>query len=329
MWGMDIIMKLGVFTVLLGDRSLEDSLKYLKSIGVEAVEIGCGGFPGTAHCDAIKYMKDKSLIKEFKDTIKKYDMTLSALSVHGNPVHPQKEIAQKFHNEYEAAVQLASELEIDRVVGFSGCPGDSENSKYPNWVTCPWPDDFQEILKWQWNEVLIPYWQRTAEYTKKYGVNKIAFEMHPGFCLYNPETVLKLRAAVGDIIGANVDPSHLFWQGIDPVAAIRELKGAIYHFHAKDTKIDLYNTSKNGVLDTKHFANEAQRSWIFRTVGYGHGEEVWRAICSELRLVGYDHVMSIEHEDSLMTTKEGLEKAVSFLKNVMIFEEKPTGMWWA
>ncbi len=322
-------MKLGVFTVLLGDQSLEQTLEYLKCIGVDAVEIGCGGYPGTAHCSAVEFIKDKNLIKQFKDTLDKYEMTLSGLSVHGNPVHPQKEIAQKFHGEYEAAVQLAGELGIDRVVAFSGCPGDSENSKYPNWVTCAWPEDFQEILKWQWNEVLIPYWQKTAEFTKKYGVDKIAFEMHPGFCLYNPDTVLRLRAAVGDIIGANFDPSHLFWQGIDPVAAIRELKGAIYHFHAKDTKIDVYNTSRNGVLDSKHFGRESERSWIFRTVGYGHGEEVWRAICSELRLTGYDHVISIEHEDSLMTPKEGLEKAVAFLKRVMIFEEKPTGMWWA
>jgi len=322
-------MKLGVFTVLLGDKSLDEALTYLKSIGVEAVEIGCGGFPGTAHCDAVKFINDKSLIKEFKETIKKHDMVISALSVHGNPVHPQKEIAQKFHTEYEAAVQLAGELGIDTVVTFSGCPGDSENSKYPNWVTCPWPDDFMKILDWQWNEVLIPYWQKTAEFTKKYGVTKIAFEMHPGFCVYNPATLLRLREAVGDIVGANFDPSHLFWQGMDPVAAIRELKGAIYHFHAKDTKIDLYNTSRNGVLDTRHFANEATRSWIFRTVGYGHGEETWRAICSELRLAGYDHVLSIEHEDSLMTATEGLEKAVEFLKKVMIKEAKPTGMWWA
>lgn len=322
-------MKLGVFTVLLGDKSLDEALTYLKSIGVEAVEIGCGGFPGTAHCDAVKFINDKSLIKEFKETIKKHDMVISALSVHGNPVHPQKEIAQKFHTEYEAAVQLAGELGIDTVVTFSGCPGDSENSKYPNWVTCPWPDDFMKILDWQWNEVLIPYWQKTAEFTKKYGVTKIAFEMHPGFCVYNPATLLRLREAVGDIVGANFDPSHLFWQGMDPVAAIRELKGAIYHFHAKDTKIDVYNTSRNGVLDTRHFANEATRSWIFRTVGYGHGEETWRAICSELRLAGYDHVLSIEHEDSLMTATEGLEKAVEFLKKVMIKEAKPTGMWWA
>lgn len=322
-------MKLSVLTVLLGDKSLDEALKYLKGLGVQALEIGCGGYPGTAHCDAAKLIKDKSLIKGFKETIKKYDLELNALAVHGNPVHPQKEIAQKFHEEFEAAVQLAEELEVSKLIGFSGCPGDSENSKYPNWVTCPWPDDFLKILEWQWNEVLIPYWQKTAEFTKSHGVNKIAFEMHPGFCVYNPATLLKLRAAVGDTIGANFDPSHLFWQGIDPVAAIRELKGAIYHFHAKDTKVDQYNTAKNGVLDTGHFSNEAQRSWIFRTVGYGHGEEVWRAICSELRMAGYDDVMSIEHEDSLMTPLEGLEKAVAFLKNVMIFEAKPTGMWWA
>lgn len=323
-------MKLGVFTVLFGDKTLEETLQYLKTLGVDAVEIGCGGYPGTAHCDAAGLINNKALVKEFKDTINKYDMALSALSVHGNPVHPQKETANKYNAEFEAAVQLAGELGLDTVVTFSGCPGDSENSKYPNWVTCPWPEDYPEILKWQWNEVLVPYWQKAAEFSKKYGVSKIALEMHPGFCVYNPATLLRLRNAVGgDIIGANFDPSHLFWQGIDPVAAIRELKGAIHHFHAKDTKVDLYNTSKNGVLDTGHFANEAQRSWLFRTVGYGHGEEVWRAICSELRLAGYDHVMSIEHEDSLMTSKEGLEKAVEFLKRVMIFENKPADMWWA
>mgnify|MGYP001169824782 FL=1 len=322
-------MKLGVFTVLLGEQSLDETLAYLKGLGVEAVEIGCGGFPGTAHCDAVNFIKDKSLIKEFQETIKKHGMMVSALSVHGNPVHPQQEIAEKFHKEYEAAVQLAAELEIDTVVTFSGCPGDSENAKYPNWVTCPWPDDYLKILKWQWEEKLIPYWQKTAEFTKKNGVNKIALELHPGFCVYNPETLLRLRAAVGEIIGANLDPSHLFWQGMDPVAAIRELKGTIYHFHAKDTKIDFYNTSRNGVLDTKHFTNEDQRSWLFRTVGYGHAEETWRAICSALQLAGYDHVMSIEHEDSLMTPTEGLTKAVAFLKKVMIFEQKPTGMWWA
>ena len=177
--------------------------------------------------------------------------------------------------------------------------------------------------------MLIPYWKKACKFANDHGVDKIALELHPGFCVYNPASLLRLRKEVGDTIGANLDPSHLFWQGIDIVSAIRGLKGAIYHFHAKDTKIDPYNTAFKGVLDTENYGNEAKRSWIFRTVGYGHGEQVWRDIFSELRLAGYDYVASIEHEDSLMSQQEGLEKAVGFLKSVMIHNEKPTGMWWA
>jgi sugar phosphate isomerase/epimerase len=214
-------------------------------------------------------------------------------------------------------------------VGFSGCPGDCPESKNPNWVTCAWPPDYLEILDWQWNEVLIPYWKETAKLAQEIGIKKIAFEMHPGFCVYNPETLLRLREAVGPVIGANFDPSHLIWQGMDPVAAIRELAGAIYHVHAKDTKIDGYNVARNGVLDTKHYSDELHRAWVFRTVGYGNGESYWRDLVSNLRLCGYDRVLSIEHEDSLMTIDEGLCKAVDFLKGIIIEEAKPTTMSWA
>lgn len=152
--------------------------------------------------------------------------------------------------------------------------------------------------------------------------------MHPGFCVYNPYTLLKLRDAVGPEIGANFDPSHLIWQGMNPVAAIRELKDAIFHFHAKDTKIDPINCAVNGVLDIRHYGNELERSWVFRTVGYGSDYQTWKEITSALRMIGYDYVVSIEHEDSLMSVNEGLSKAVSFLKEVMIFEESGD-MWWA
>lgn len=321
-------MKLGVLTVVLGDLSLEDTLKYLKGLGVQAVEIGCGGSPGTAHCDAVKFMKEPALIDKFTETIKKYDMQVSCLSVHGNAVHPNPEIAKWDHEQFEAAVLLAEKIGVDRVTTFSGCPGDHEGAKYPNWVTCAWPTDYQEVLKWQWEEKLIPYWQKEAKFAADHGV-KVCFEMHPGFCVYNPETMLKIRKYAGDNIGANFDPSHLFWQGIDPVAAIRELKGAIFHFHAKDTFIDPYKTAVNGVLDTERLDQLQTRNWMFRTVGYGHGEDTWRAICSELRNTGYDYVMSIEHEDGLMTPKEGLEKAIAFLQRVMIFESQNANMFWA
>ncbi len=321
-------MKLGVFAVLLSAKSLEESLSYLKESGVQAVELGTGGYPGKAHVNPEALLKDPKLIQQLKDLIGKYDMEISALSCHGNPVHPQKDIARSYHEDFKNTILLAEKLGIDRIAGFSGCPGDSENSLYPNWVTCPWPEDFLKILDYQWNDVLIPYWEKASKFALEHGVNKICFEMHPGFSVYNPESLLKLRSAVGDIIGANFDPSHLFWQGIDPVAAINALGSSIYHFHAKDTKIDSYNTAVNGVLDVKHYGDEINRSWIFRTVGYGHDQQTWKDMISALRMVGYDYVISIEHEDSLMSVNEGLQKAISFLKEVMVFE-KTGEMWWA
>lgn len=321
-------MKLGVFTVLLGNQSLEKALAYLHESGVQAVEIGTGGFPGTAHANPDELLQDEKKLQGFKDLITKYDMEISALSCHGNPVHPQREIAERFHQDFEKTVLLAEKLGLDRINTFSGCPGDSPGSMYPNWVTCPWPEDFLKVLDYQWNEILIPYWKKAVAFAKNHGVTRIALEMHPGFCVYNPETLLKLREAVGPEIGANFDPSHLFWQGIDPVAAIRNLGSAIFHFHAKDTKIDFINTRVNGVLDTKHYGDELGRSWIFRSVGYGHDYQTWKDIISALRMVGYDDVLSIEHEDSLMSPNEGLQKAITFLQEVMVFEDKG-GMWWA
>lgn len=321
-------MKLGVFAVLLAQQSLEDALKYLSDLGVQTVEIGTGGFPGKAHADPETLLNDKEKLSKFKKTIAKSGLEISALSCHGNPVHPQKKVADGFHRDFENTVKLAGELGINRVITFSGCPGDSAGAKYPNWVTCPWPGDFLEILKYQWEDVLIPYWIKAAEFAGGYGVDKICLEMHPGFCVYNPETLLKLRNAVGDAIGANFDPSHLFWQGIDPVAAIKKLDASIYHVHAKDTKIDKANTCTNGVLDTKHYGDELNRSWIFRTVGYGNNYDVWKDIISTLKMIGYDDVLSIEHEDSLMSVNEGLIKAIAFLKEVMAFE-KTGDMWWA
>ncbi|MBQ7868346.1 MAG: sugar phosphate isomerase/epimerase [Clostridia bacterium] len=322
-------MKLGVFNPVLAGMSFEDAMKYLSDSGVQAVEIGCGGFPGKAHCDPAVLLGDEAALEHFKKVLSDNKLEISALSTHGNPVHPDKEVAQKFRDDFEGAVLLAEKLGVKRIIAFSGCPGGSPEDKTPNWVTAAWPEDFPKILDYQWNEVLIPYWREATAFAAAHGIEKIALEMHPGFCVYNPETLMRLRAAVGPLIGANFDPSHLFWQGIDPVAAIRYLKDAIYFFHAKDTKIDPINCPVNGVLDTKNFTREVERSWIFRSVGYGHDYSVWKDIVSNLRLVGYDDVLSIEHEDSLMTPNEGLQKAISFLKEVLTFEAKNEDVFWA
>lgn len=330
-------MKLCVLANLYGSKTLDETLCRLRSLGVEAAEIGAGGYPGKAHCNPAELLKDEKKLAEFNATVAKYGIEIAALATHGNCVHPDKAIAAAFEEDFRNTVLLAEKIGVDTIVTFSGCPGDFEGAKYPNWVTCPWPDDFLSILKWQWEEVLVPYWVKTARFALQHGVTRIAFEMHPGFCVYNPETLLKLRSAVseiagkevGEVLGANFDPSHLIWQGMDPVAAIRELSGAIYHVHAKDTKIDTYNTAKNGVLDTKHYGDELHRAWVFRTVGYGKNEAYWRDLVSNLRLCGYDRVLSIEHEDSLMSIDEGLQKAVDFLKPILIQDPKPSTMSWA
>lgn len=321
-------MKLGVLTVPLQSLETEQAFAYLHSLGVETVELGTGGYTNNNHCNPDLLLQDERRVEELKALLQKYELEICALSCHGNPVHPDPAIAAEYHRVFENTCCLAEKLGVETVVTFSGCPGDCPASKRPNWVTCAWPPEYGETLEYQWNEVLIPYWKKTVKLAAQYGVKKIAFEMHPGFCVYNPATLLRLREAVGDMIGANFDPSHLIWQGMDPVAALRELKGAVYHFHAKDTKVDAYNKAKNGVLDTGSYGDLLDRSWVFRTVGYGSDVSLWKNMMSTLRMIGYEGSVSIEHEDGLMSVKQGLEKAVSFLQEVMITEQ-PAAMWWA
>lgn len=319
-------MKLSVFSPVFGDMPLDAALKYLADRGVDGMELGAGGYPGKAHADIIELKNIAKKRDELKALFDKHGIEIAALSVHGNPVHPQKNIAKTADEELDAAIEVAPKLGVKNIITFSGCPGDGKGDM-PNWVTCAWPNEFADVLKYQWNDVLVPYWTKKAKLAADNGV-RICFEMHPGFCVYNPETLLKLRAAAGDSLGANFDPSHLLWQGIDPVAAIKKLGNALYWFHAKDTAIDKYNTAVNGVLDVKPYSDEAGRSWIFRTVGYGSDEKLWKDMVSALRTVGYDGYLSIEHEDSLMTQTEGLDKAIEFMKNVIIRAPRTNALWW-
>lgn len=320
-------MKIGIFTALFQDRPLEQALDIIAGMGVEAVEIGTGGYPGTAHADAAVLVADDGKSKALKQAVESRGLMISALSCHGNAVHPDASFARSSHESWRQTVVLAEKLEIPVVNTFSGCPGGSPSDKYPNWVTCPWPPDFLKVLDYQWDQVLIPYWAAEEKFARSHGI-KIALEMHPGMSVYNPETALKLRAATGDYLGVNFDPSHLFWQGINPIQAVRGLGESIHHVHAKDTKIDALNTGLNGVLDTKPYSDELHRSWLFRSVGYGHDLAFWKDFSSNLRMVGYDYVLSIEHEDSLMSSMEGLRKAVECLKQSVI-DEKPGAMFWA
>lgn len=321
-------MKLGFLSVLFSDKSLKDVLDIIRPLGLQAIELGCGNYPGDAHCKAKELLESKPKREELKSTIKGEGLEISALSCHGNCLHPDSGLAKKFIEIQTNTIKLAEQLGVKNVIDFSGCPGSDEKSTKPNWVTCPWPPDYLDILNWQWDKKVIPYWTKQAKFAKDHGV-RVAFEAHPGFVVYNPETLMKLRKACGNNLGANFDPSHFFWQGIDPIESVRYLGGsAIFHVHAKDSKVYEQNAKVNGVLDTKHYGDELNRAWLFRTCGYGHGFDWWNDFVSTLRMVGYDGVLSIEHEDSLMSSMEGLTKSVEFLKQVLVFQKK-TAMTWA
>lgn len=320
-------MKLGVFTPVFGNRTLDQVLKKMRSLpGVTAIELATGGWPGSAHVDVNGLLSSPHKAGEFLSQIRDAGLSISSLSCHGNPLHPNKAVAHEYDDAFRKSVRLAEVLKVPVVVTFSGCPGDNDQSTCPNWVTCPWPPEFLETLEWQWDKKVIPYWEEAGRFAADHGV-KVAIEAHPGFVVYSAETALKLRTAAGKSVGVNFDPSHLFWQGVDVPAAIRVLGESIFHVHAKDSALDRQNIAVNGVLDAKSYRQMAERSWLFRTVGWGHDALVWKEIVSALRMVGYDYVISIEHEDALASVDEGLESAVRFLAD-LVLKEPPTEPWW-
>jgi sugar phosphate isomerase/epimerase len=320
-------MKLGLFTPVFGRLSTSEMLARVKALGkVQALELGTGGWPGSDHLDLDSLVNDQRRADDYRAMLADAGLTISALSCHGNPLHPNPTIAHSYDDVFRKTVCLAQRLDVPVVVTFSGCPGDADDAKHPNWITTPWPPEFLDVLEWQWEKKAIPYWCGASSFAANHGV-KVALEAHPGFLVYNVDSALRLRHAVGPNLGVNFDPSHFFWQGVDVPAAIRALGDSIFHVHAKDVALDRQNVAVNGVIDTKTYRRMADRSWLFRSVGWGHDELEWKRIVSALRLSGYDYVMSIEHEDALASIDEGLGAAVDLLSRV-ILTEAPVEAWW-
>jgi sugar phosphate isomerase/epimerase len=302
------------------------AVKKAKDAGLRAVEPAAGGYLGNTHCNPEQLLKDESALKQFVDTYKSQELEISALAVHGNPLNPDQNIASEHTNVIVNGMKLAEKIGVTILNGFAGCPGAGEDAKYPNWITCPWPPFFGEAVKWQWEKKIIPFWREMAKRLRDSGV-KLAFEMHPGDAVYNPETLLMLRDEIGDVVACNFDPSHIFWQGVDPLLAIKRLGEAIVHVHAKDVVIEEDIIRWRGNIDWKPQSDILNRAWTFRTLGYGHDRLWWKKFISTLKLVGYDGVLSIEYEDPLMSADEGLNKAVAFMNDVLIFEEAGEMHW--
>ncbi len=320
-------MDIGIFTVIFQDLPFEQAMDKIAELGFTAVEIGAGGLPGKHHCPTDELLESESRRKSYLKALETRHLKLSALGAQNDPLSPDKGIARESDELFRKTVRLAEMLGVPVVNVLSGLPAGAPGDTRPNWVSCPWPPHFLDTLRYQWEQVGIPYWSEAGKFAAAHGV-KIAVEMHPGMLIFNVESLLRMRAAVGPVLGCNFDPSHLFWNGVDPVAAIRKLGEAIFHVHGKDCYVDPYNVAVNGCNDPKEYSQIAGRAWTFRTIGYGHDAKVWKDIASALRLVGYDYVISLEHEDAMMSFDEGVRKGLAMLKEA-VMAEAPGKMFWA
>src|SRR6266568_384945 len=310
---------IGIFDPAFPDLTTDLLVNKYASMGVEAAEIGTGGYPNNKHCPMPDLLADDAKLRAWRKKFDDHNIQIATLSCHGNPVHPNREIAERDAQTFRQTVLLAERIGVKVIVSFSGCPGGNPNDTNPNWITYRWPPEYAAALDWQWKEKVVPYWKQAAKFAREHGVHRIALEMHPNFVVYNPLTLLKLREAVGEEIGANNDLSHLFWQGCDPIEVIHMLgkQGAIYHAHMKDTVLYPDKVGKYGVLN---FVFEKQdlkiASDAFRAVGYGHSASVWKSIVQAYMDVGYEGILSVENEDPILSGEVGVQRALYVLKNV-------------
>lgn len=313
-------MKLGMVTDSLSHLSLDNMLATAAKLGLEMVEFGCTNWSAAPHLKLDELLNSESARREFMAKVSDHGLEISALNCSGNPLATGE--GGKVHDAgMRKTMQLASLLGIDRVVTMSGLPA-APGDSHPNWITVAWPPEVTKLLQWQWEEVAIPYWRELTAYARNLGVTRICIEPHGHQLVYNVETLLQLRDAVGETVGANFDPSHLMWMGGEPLVAIRKLGDAIYHVHAKDTRIDREISGPNGLLEAKPNEQITTRAWNYVTLGYGHSESWWREFVTLLAYVGYDDVLSIEHEDINMSPLEGVRKSVDLLERIAI-REKP------
>ena len=311
-------IRIGVFDPAFHDLTLEQMIEVIKEFKIEAVELGSGNDPGSPHCDLEGLLADPAKRRAYAAVFEKNDLMISAFSCHGNPVHPNRDIAQHDDRIYRQTIDLTAQMGVNRMVCFSGCPGDG-TGKHPNWIQSLETDEWVELLEWQWREVLVPYWKDLAAYARQRKV-LIAIEMDSGNSVFNVATLLKLRHAAGDNIGANLDFSGIFQLGIEPTAVLKKLgeESCIYHMHGKDIWIDPGNTAVNGLVDLTPYDDLAHRSWSYADIGFGHDLVVWKSIAETLQAVGYHHVISIEHESPYTSDRIGVARSAQALRQVLL-----------
>lgn len=310
-------MRIGLVTDSLAHLPFEEMLDTAASTGVEDIEFCTGGWSTAPHIDVPSLLADPSARDRFIGAVHDRGLRISALNANGNQLHPVT--GPEGDAVVRRAIELASLMGVPTVVLMSGLPGGAPGDTTANWVTTSWPPDTQTILDYQWNTVAIPYWKDLAVFAREHGV-RLAVEMHGGQLVYNADTLLRLREAAGDVVGANLDPSHPIWMGADPRAVVGALEGAIHHVHIKDTRIQEGIVAANGILGTQPPEQYAIRPWNYVTLGLGYpgGAALWGQFLWDLRAAGYDGTLSIEHEDVQMDAVEGVAHSVALLESVIL-----------
>ena len=307
-------MKLGFVSDSLGGMAFEEMLDNAARMGVSGIEVNTCGWSTAPHFDLKGMLGNAAKQKAFKGAFDSRGLEIISLNANGNPLHPTDPSQAEGLRD---TIRIAGEMGITKVCTMSGLPAGSASDTMPNWVVSSWPPETQAILQYQWEEKLFPFWTDIVALAREHGVERIALELHGNQCVYNVPSLAKLREAVGPVIGANLDPSHLFWMGADPLVAAEALGEAVFHVHAKDTMLNAPVQATTSLLENGSLMDIPARSWSYITLGFGHDEEWWRQFCYRLKMAGYDGWLSIEHEDVLLNSLEGLEKSVALLRGVM------------
>jgi len=324
-------MKLGVYTAVMHDRSLRDALSTIASLGLVGAEINAGGFLPSPHLPIEGLLSGRVDPEEYLAAFVEAGVELTGLNANGNPLHADPEVGPEDAEDLRRAIKVASLLGVRRVVTMSGLPAAHPGGSWPAWHVNPWDSGYLDSLEYQWDDMAVPFWREIDAMARDHDV-KVCIEMHPQNLVFNPPTLQRLVDKThASHVGAEMDPSHLFWQGIDPVAAIAYLGDLVFHAAAKDTRINAA-CAVYGVLDDRftriprtenptglggrHTVNRwpQDSSWDFVAVGRGHDVEFWSRFLGALNRVDPDMAVNIEHEDAELGQLEGLEVAASTLR---------------
>jgi sugar phosphate isomerase/epimerase len=309
-------MRIALFTDAFADRPLEQVLDWLAADVPEVteVELGTGGYSGAPHCALRELLSDASLCRKWQQAVADRGFGLRALNVSGNPLHPDPDVARAHDADLRDTIRLAAELQVDRVVAMSGCPGAGPRDRTaPHFSGGGWLPDLERIAEWQWLERVLPYWDEIAALAAAESpALRICLELHPGTYVYNTTTFSRI-ADVGEAIALNLDPSHFFWQSIDPLAVIGVLGARIAHVHGKDTRLNPHSVALNGILDNRWPEPADEMPWTFATVGRGHDADWWSAFLRALAEADFDETIGIEHEDPFVGPEEGILESARFL----------------